>query len=63
MKTKFFRFLVSLLSVTQNITKEKFAFVPQLDMSEAWNDAKLYKRYGISAAEVAYIEAVIKEMP
>ena len=62
MKTKFFRFLVSLLSVTQNITKEKFAFVPQLPMTEAWDDAKLYARYGLTLAESTYIESVIKEM-
>ncbi|KWT98385.1 MULTISPECIES: Eco57I restriction-modification methylase domain-containing protein [unclassified Variovorax] len=62
MKTKFFRFLVSLLSVTQNITKEKFAFVPQLPMTEPWDDAKLYARYGLTLAEIAYIESLIKEM-
>lgn len=61
-QTRFFRFLVSLRKNTQHLTRDRFSFVPKLDMAEAWDDAKLYARYGITADEVAYIESMIKEM-
>lgn len=61
-QTRFFRFLVSLRKNTQHLTRDRFSFVPRLDMTEAWDDAKLYKRYGITPDEVAYIESMIKEM-
>lgn len=61
-KTRFFRFLVSLRKNTQHLTRDRFSFVPKLDMAEAWDDAKLYARYGITAEEAAYIESMIKEM-
>lgn len=61
-QTRFFRFLVSLRKNTQHLTRDRFSFVPKLDMTEPWDDAKLYKRYGITSDEVAYIESMIKEM-
>jgi site-specific DNA-methyltransferase (adenine-specific) len=61
-QTRFFRFLVSLRKNTQHLTRDRFSFVPKLDMAEVWDDAKLYARYGITADEAAYIESMIKEM-
>lgn len=62
MGTRFFRFLVSLIKNTQNISKGCFAFVPVQDLSEEWNDEKLYKKYGITEEESAFIETMIKPM-
>lgn len=62
LSTRFVRFLVSLRKSTQDLNKDKFAFVPQLDMAEPWDDAKLYARYGVTDDEAAYIESMIKEM-
>lgn len=62
LRTRFLRFLVGLRKSTQHLNKDRFAFVPALDMSESWDDAKLYARYGITADEAAYIESMIKEM-
>ena len=62
LKTRFFRFLVSLRKVTMMVPRDVFNFVPDLSMDEAWDDAKLYKRYGITDDEAAYIESMIKEM-
>jgi len=62
MNTRFFRFLVSLIKNTQNISKGSFAFVPILDLSTEWTDEMLYERYDISADERAFIESMIKEM-
>jgi site-specific DNA-methyltransferase (adenine-specific) len=63
LRTRFLRFLVSLRKNTQHITKERFAFVPQLDMTQTWTDEKLYARYGLNDEEIAFIESMIKEMP
>ena len=62
MKTKFFRFLVSMKTTSQNLTKTNFAFVPILDMSRAWTDNDLYKKYGLSTDEIDHIERSIKEV-
>ena len=62
LETRFFRFLVSLIKNTQNISKGSFAFVPVQDMSESWSDEKLYEKYGITNAEVAFIESMIRPM-
>lgn len=62
-RTRFFRFLVSLRKNTQHLTKDRFSFVPQLDMTRPWTDADLYARYGLTSDEIAYIESMIKEMP
>jgi len=61
-KTKFFRFLVSLRKNTQNTTKYSYAFVPILDMNIEWTDEMLYKKYNLTEDEINYIETSIKEM-
>lgn len=43
LKSKFCRFLVSSILLTQNITKSKFVFVPMQDFSKPWTDEELYK--------------------
>jgi site-specific DNA-methyltransferase (adenine-specific) len=62
MSTRFFRFLVSLIKNTQNISKGSFAFVPIQDLSKAWTDKSLYAKYGITADEVAFIETMVRPM-
>ena len=62
METRFFRFLVSQFMVSQDITKDRFAFVPIQDFSQEWNDEKLYRKYGIDVEEQAFIESVIRPM-
>ena len=60
LKTKFVRFLVSLLSFSQDITKERFFFVPDLPMKRTWTDEELYKRYDLTCDEIQFIETTIK---
>jgi site-specific DNA-methyltransferase (adenine-specific) len=62
METRFFRFLVSLIKNTQNISKGSFAFVPVQDLSESWTDEKLYKKYKFTKEEIKFIESMIKPM-
>lgn len=62
MRTRFFRFLVSLRKNTQHASSKVYAFVPLLSMKQSWNDEKLYERYGITDDERQFIESMVKEM-
>lgn len=72
MKTKFFRFLLSSILLTQNIAKDKFQFVPLQEFTENsdidWRksveevDKQLYAKYALTDDEIAFIEKTIKPM-
>lgn len=62
LKTKFARFLVGQIAVSQHITKSCFAFVPLQNFSKSCNDEELYIKYGLSDEEIAFIESMIKPM-
>lgn len=62
MHTILFRFLVLLIKNTQNAMKKVYSFVPLQDFSEPWTDEKLYKKYGLTADEIAFIESMIRPM-
>jgi site-specific DNA-methyltransferase (adenine-specific) len=59
LRSRFVRFLVSLRKATQHATRDVYRFVPDLPLNEEWTDAKLYKRYGLTGAEVAFIESQV----
>lgn len=61
-KTKFVRFLISQLSFSQDITRERFNFVPMQDFYEEWTDEKLYKKYKLAKEEIDFIESMIRPM-
>jgi site-specific DNA-methyltransferase (adenine-specific) len=62
LRTKFCRFLVSTILLTQNITKSKFIFVPNLSMKENWDDEKLFTKYNLTKDEIAFIDSMIRPM-
>jgi len=62
LKTRFVRFLVSTILLTQNISKSMFDFVPMQDFSKSWTDQELYKRCGLTEEEIGYIESTIRLM-
>jgi len=62
LKTKFVRFLIMQAISSINLSKEKFYFVPLLDFSKKWDDKALYKKFGLTAQEVDFIESTIKDM-
>ena len=62
MKTRFFRFLMSLLMYSHGITKDTYSFIPILNMKFKVTDAELYKRYELSEHEIEYIESKIRLM-
>ena len=62
LKTRFVRFLISILAMTQHISKGMFGFVPVQDFSRAWTDEELFSKYKLTSDEVAFIQSIIKEM-
>jgi hypothetical protein len=71
-KTKFCRALLSVLKSTQDITPEKWKWVPlqdftynsDIDWSKSVSaiDKQLYVKYGLSNEEIDFIETNVKEM-
>lgn len=62
LKTCFVRFLMLQLLSTQDISADKFQFVPLQVFSKPWTDAELYAKYGLTENEIAFIESMIKPM-
>jgi site-specific DNA-methyltransferase (adenine-specific) len=57
MCTKFARFMLNTLKVTQNMTKSTFAHVPQQEYKKKLlTDEFLFKKYNLSPEEIDYIE-------
>jgi site-specific DNA-methyltransferase (adenine-specific) len=61
-ETRLFRFLVLLIKSTQNGMKKVYSFVPIQDFAEPWSDEKLYKKYGLTKDEIAFIESMVRPM-
>ena len=71
-QTKFARALLGVLKTTQDITPEKWKYVPLQDFTPAsdidWSksipeiDQQLYAKYGLDESEIAFIESHVKEM-
>ena len=62
LKTKFTRFLLAQIAMTQQISKATFAFVPTQDFTKQWTDEELFKKYKLTPEEIAFINRMIKEM-
>lgn len=71
-KTKFLRYIVGILKVSQNVYQNVYQFVPLQDFTEKsdidWSksvaeiDQQLYKKYNLSDEEIAFIDSMIKPM-
>lgn len=71
-KTRFLRYLVSIVAISQHVTKACFQFVPLQDFTENsdidWSksieeiDQQLYRKYGLNNTEISFIESMIKPM-
>ena len=62
MATKFFRFIVMLKKISQDAMRGVYSIVPIQDFSEPWTDEKLYKKYGLTEDEIAFIDSMIRPM-
>mgnify|MGYP007065550810 FL=1 len=71
-KTKFARTMLGILKATQDNKKETWRFVPLQDFTAAsdidWTlsvaeiDQQLYRKYGLEAEEIAFIEEKVRAM-
>lgn len=62
LRTRFVRFLVSLRKYTQHANRGVYAFVPDVPLNRVWTDEALYKRYGLTRDEIAFIESMVRPM-
>jgi len=61
-ETDFFRVLLYFGRGTMQVSQEVFRFVPLQDFSHPWTDEMLYKKYGLTEEEIAFIESMIRPM-
>lgn len=61
-KTRFFRFLVSLRKITQHALRSTYSWVPQQAWDCDWTDEKLFDKYGITKDEIEFINSMIRPM-
>lgn len=71
-KTKFARAMLGILKTTQDITPDKWKYVPLQDFTSSsdidWSqsianiDKQFYKKYNLSDEEINFIETNVKEM-
>ncbi|HEY5505301.1 MAG TPA: Eco57I restriction-modification methylase domain-containing protein [Sedimentisphaerales bacterium] len=62
LRTRFFRFLVSLRKITQHATRSTYTWVPQQAWNRTWTDEALYKKYGLTKDDISFIESRIRPM-
>ncbi len=61
LQTDFCRYLLGLRKLTQDIPKDKWAWVPYLDLNQEWTEAEIFSHFKISKAEIAHISKKIEE--
>ena len=62
LKCKFTRFLILQSMTSQDLSPERFQFVPLQDFSKKWTDKELYSKYKLTEEEINFIESTIKPM-
>lgn len=62
LRTRFFRFLVSVRKITQDATRSTYTWVPQQAWDRTWTDEALYKKYNLTKSDIAFIESRIRPM-
>ena len=56
------RLLILLHKPSQDTTRKVYTFVPTQEWNRKWTDEHLYKKYGITEDEIAFIEKVVRPM-
>ena len=62
LRTKLARFLVSLRKPAQHVFRGMYRWVPIQSWDRTWTDTDLYKKYGVTGDEQAFIESMIRPM-
>jgi site-specific DNA-methyltransferase (adenine-specific) len=56
------RLLILLHKPSQDTTRKVYTFVPKQKWTKRWTDEALYKKYGITEEEIAFIETLVRPM-
>lgn len=56
------RLLILLHKPSQDTTRKVYTFVPTQKWTKPWTDEALYKKYGITGDEIAFIESVVRPL-
>jgi hypothetical protein len=60
--TNFFKVLLYFGKGTMHVTSSVFGLIPLQNFDEEWTDEKLYKKYGLTTEEIAFIESMVRPM-
>lgn len=61
LQTDFSRYIVGLRKMTQDMSQDKWNWLPYLDMSISWDNDKLYKLFNITKKEQVYIKKKVED--
>lgn len=61
LQTDFARYLLGLRKLTQDIPKDRWNWVPLLDLDTEWTDKKLAKHFGLTEKEQEHIKKKVQE--
>lgn len=56
------RFLILLRKSSQHVTRKVYGFVPTQEWDRQWTDADLYAKYGLTDAEIDFIERIVRPL-
>ena len=62
LRTSFVRFLILQSLSSINLSRDAYVLVPKQDFSKKWDDAALFKKYGLTEEEIAFIDSMIRPM-
>ena len=62
LRTKFVRYLVSVVQSTQHLSRATFSYVPTQDFSRGWTDEELFKKYHLTTEQIEQISDEIRAM-
>ncbi len=61
LQTDFARYLVGLRKITQHVPRDRWNWVPYMDVSRKWTDEDLFNYFNITPEEQAHIKNKVKE--
>lgn len=56
------RLIILMHKPSQHTNRKVYTFVPTQDWTKLWTDEELYKKYGLSDDEIAFVEKIVRPM-
>lgn len=61
LQTDFARYMLGLRKITQHIPRDRWNWVPLVELNTKWTNEKVYKLFGVTDTEKKHIEKMLKE--